>query len=77
MSSPTPGERLLAAISGDFAVLRGYPLPFGATQRDGGINFAVFSRHATGMTLVLFPPGETEPLVEFPLDPRLNRTGDV
>ncbi len=74
---PTPGQRLLDAITDDFAVLRGHPLPFGPTRRNGGINFAVFSRHATGMILVLFRPGDPEPLMEFPLDPELNRTGDV
>jgi len=37
----------------------------------------VFSSHATAMSLVLFAPGTAEPLIEFPLDPRYNRTGDV
>jgi glycogen operon protein len=42
-----------------------------------GVNFSVFSRHATGVTLVIFPASESEETVEFPLDPRFNRTGDV
>ena len=71
------GDRLLTLIGEDFAVLRGHPLPFGATRLHGGVNFAVFSRHATDLTLVLFAPGEAEPLLELPLDPDLNRTGDV
>lgn len=32
----------------------------------GGVNFAVFSRHATSCTLVLFARGQPEPLVEIP-----------
>jgi isoamylase len=42
-----------------------------------GVNFAIFSKHATAVTLLLFFPGDREPLLEFPLDPRINRTGDV
>ena len=70
-------DRLLGAIGADFAVQRGHPLPFGATRLHHGVNFAVFSRHATAMALVLFLPGENDPLLELPLDPELNRTGDV
>ena len=32
----------------------GVPLPLGAHLRGAGINFAIFSRHATGVSLVLF-----------------------
>lgn len=70
-------QRLLDAVTTDFAVLRGHPQPFGVSLLAEGVNFAVFSRHATGLTLVLFRPGDAEPLVEFPLDPQINRTGDV
>jgi glycogen operon protein len=56
---------------------RGHPLPLGATVRREGLNFAVFSAHATWMNLALFRPGDHEPWLEVPLDPRLNRTGDV
>ena len=64
-------------VTTQFEFRRGSPLPFGATVLRGGINFSVFSRHATAVTLILFFPGEAEPLVEFPFDPHLNRTGDV
>ncbi|HMM36925.1 MAG TPA: hypothetical protein PKA62_19645 [Thermoanaerobaculia bacterium] len=68
---------LLDYISADFAVLRGHPIPFGATPSWRGVNFSVFARHATAVSLVLFAPGEATPAAEFPLDPRYNRTGDV
>jgi glycogen operon protein len=56
---------------------RGVPLPLGAMIRRYGVNFSIFSRHATACTLVLFQPGAEDPYVELPLDPRSNRTGQV
>jgi len=41
------------------------------------VNFAVFARHAHRVDLVLFQEGQEEPIAEFPLDPAVNRTGDV
>jgi glycogen operon protein len=70
-------ERLLSIVKGDFRVRRGHPLPYGAAARRGGVNFSVFSRHATAVTLILFNSGEPEPVLELPLDPRYNKTGDV
>ena len=61
----------------DFAVRRGSPLPFGASVRRTGINFAVFARHASAVSLLLYQPGEADPFLTLPLDPRYNRTGDV
>src|SRR5262245_41016521 len=55
----------------------GHPLEFGVTDTRLGLNFAVFSSHATAMTLVLFAPHEREPLLELPLDPSLHRSGHV
>jgi len=76
-AAPGPRTTLLDLISADFAVERGHPLPLGATLRRGGINFAVVSAHASWVSLLLYPPGAPAPVVEFPLDPRTNRTGDV
>ncbi len=70
-------------VSGDGRALaapsfsRGHCRPFGATPRPGGVNFAVFSRHAQRVDLVLFREGREEPVAEIPLDPRVHRTGDV
>jgi glycogen operon protein len=65
------------ASTSALTVARGCCLPFGATPRSGGVNFAIFSRHARNVTLVLFREGQTQPLAEIPLDPVINKTGDV
>ena len=75
--SASKGETSLNLVSPNFVFTRGRPLPLGATVLRGGINFSLFSRHGTAVTLLLFLPGDTEPLVEFPLDPVYHRTGDV
>ncbi len=59
---------------------RGYPLPEGVSKLEEGINFAIFSRHATRVTLVIdhWPEGIKLPIRhEFELDPAENRTGDM
>lgn len=56
---------------------RGECRPFGATVRPEGINFAVFSRHAHRIDLLLFREGQEKPVAELPLDPAVHRTGDV
>jgi glycogen operon protein len=60
-----------------FTTARGHCRPFGATPLPGGVNFAVFSRHAHALSLVLFKEGQEEPITEIVLDPVRNRTGDV
>jgi isoamylase len=60
----------------DLKVTRGHPIPLGASRTPDGINFALISRHATAITLVLSEPCRTESLAEIPLDPGFHRTGD-
>jgi glycogen operon protein len=60
-----------------FVTARGQCRPFGATLHAEGVNFAVFSRHAQQVHLVLFKEGQEKPIAEIPLDPHGNRTGDV
>jgi len=60
------------------AFSRGWPTPFGARERGGGINFALFSRHATKVCLLLFDAAQDDrPRECLALDPRQNRTGDI
>ena len=55
---------------------RGRVLPFGATVMNGGVNLSIFSKEATGCTLLLFHTGEKEPFVEIPF-PDEFRIGNV
>ena len=68
---------LLSFITEDFSFGRGHPLPLGTSIQRGGINFAIFSRHATEVTLLLFQPGVEAEIAAFPFDCKYNRTGDV
>jgi len=60
------------------SVKPGEPLPLGAIPNDRGVQFAVFSRHATGVELLLFTHAQDgTPTDVIKLDPRENRTGDL
>ncbi len=59
-----------------FDIQPGSPMPLGAIITPSGINFAIFSRHAEKVVLVLFNRAGT-PLVEITLDPEHNKTGDI
>jgi len=53
----------------------GYFSPIGATEMEGGTNFNLFSRHATGVELLLFDRDDDAiPARAISLDPRHNRT---
>ena len=64
-------------LAGDFEFAMGSPSPIGASLQHGGVNFAIFSKHATAVTLVLFASGSEGSVAEFPLDPSYNRTGQI
>ncbi|MGZ3382603.1 MAG: glycogen debranching enzyme, partial [Isosphaeraceae bacterium] len=70
-------EQVHAEPETKLTVSRGHGAPFGATVRPGGVNFAVFARHAERVHLVLSRQGHVGPVAEIPLDPWLNKTGDV
>ncbi len=61
---------------GAFKLRRGKPFPFGATLVPGGVNFSVFSSHATACSLVLFEKDAPEPMGEIPF-PDEFRIGNV
>jgi hypothetical protein len=67
----------LETQSGD-EIRTGSPLPFGAHQEGEGVNFALFSRHATRVLLELYErPDACSPTRVIELDPAHHRTGDV
>ena len=51
---------------GDYKLRYGHPLPFGVSLVPGGINFSIYSAHATDCTLVLFEKGAPQPFIEIP-----------
>lgn len=61
---------------GEFKLRRGKPFPFGATIVPSGINFSIFSSHATSCTLVLFKKHAEAPMAEIPF-PEEFRIGNV
>ena len=60
-------------------VRAGNPLPIGGAHQYGdGVNFVLFSRHATGVRLELYQNAEdSSPARIIDLDPARHRTGDV
>jgi glycogen operon protein len=56
----------------------GSPLPLGASETAGGVNFALLSRHATQVRLELFDhPEDATAARTFELDAVRHRTGDI
>jgi glycogen operon protein len=52
----------------------GHSAPLGATVVDGGVNFSLFSRSATGVELLFFDwEDDTRPARVIRLDPATNR----
>ena len=80
-SAPSSGSAFRAYAEGLLetgSVRRGRPIPLGVELRDGGVNFAVFSRHATQIWLELYKePTDEEPTELIGLDPHANRTGNI
>ena len=56
-------------------VEEGRAIPLGATVQENGVNFSLFSEHATSVELLLFAaPESPEPSQVIPLDPRIHKT---
>ena len=56
--------------------LQGYSAPLGATLCRDGVNFSVFSKHATAIELLLFDDvDDARPKHVIRIDPASNRTG--
>jgi isoamylase len=79
MKTPRPKQRDRTSVDSERADVReGSPLPVGTQKSGKGINFALFSRHATGVQLELFDhPEDPAPARVIDLDPARHRTGDV
>jgi glycogen operon protein len=56
----------------------GKALPLGASLIEGGVNFALFSRHASSVSLIIFEDEKPDSAYqEFKLDRWKNKTGDI
>src|SRR5262249_31795585 len=82
---PVPSTRYVPRVRTDYYPTRSYggfglrpgiPQPLGAPARPHGVNFAVYPRHATECSLVLFEPGAATPFAEIPFPPEF-RVGNV
>jgi glycogen operon protein len=62
-----------------FPISSGCPQPLGSTITPSGINFALFSRHAETVSLVLELQDTLDAAdrIEIKLDPKLHKTGDI
>lgn len=66
-----------------FRIFPGQAYPLGVSELENGVNFAIFSQHATSITLCLSLQEREEHdkldggMVELTLDPRVNKTGDI
>ena len=59
-------------------VRAGTPAPLGTRERAGGVNFVLFSRHASHVRLELFDHAEDARAARvIDLDPARHRTGDL
>ena len=68
----------ISEVSDRADVRSGSPLPMGAHEMGGGVNFAFFSRHASRVRLELFEqPDDAAPARIIELDALHHRTGDV
>uniref|UniRef100_M4CLB4 Glycosyl hydrolase family 13 catalytic domain-containing protein n=2 Tax=Brassica campestris TaxID=3711 RepID=M4CLB4_BRACM len=72
VEKPPPSKR--------FLVSDGLPSPFGATVRDNGVNFSVYSSNSVSATICLISLSDlrqNKVTEEIELDPSRNRTGHV
>ncbi len=79
MSAPDRPLQDYAAETSEHTDIRsGVPLPLGTLESAGGVNFSIFSRHATHVRLELFDsPADVTPVKVIDLNPARHRTGDV
>ncbi|KAM7258061.1 hypothetical protein ACFE04_013802 [Oxalis oulophora] len=73
----------MSTTNASFNTSPGHISPLGVSEAQNGINFALFSQHATSVTLCLSLPesgklGSLEGgMIELSLDPSVNKTGDI
>jgi isoamylase len=77
-SSTRLSDRCPPSLRAEVGARPGRPLPLGVHECPDGFNFALFSRHAERVELLIFADAaQAEPSWIFELDPVHHRTGDV
>ncbi|PMB49955.1 glycogen debranching enzyme [Fischerella thermalis CCMEE 5205] len=65
----------LEPVTAKYQVERGSQHPLGATPYKDGVNFSIFSEHATSVELLLFDKhDDAEPIQIIQLNPKINKT---
>jgi isoamylase len=78
MTTPRSLDEYISAVGEHGEVRAGVPAPLGTRERAGGINFVLFSRHASHVRLELFDRAEDAQAARvIDLDPARHRTGDL
>jgi glycogen operon protein len=68
----------LSSVKSPYQYSPGSPLPQGVHLANDGVNFTLFSRHATRVWLLLFDNvGAVHPFQTIELDPKHHKTGDI
>ncbi|ARV57301.1 glycogen debranching enzyme GlgX [Nostocales cyanobacterium HT-58-2] len=63
------------SVTASYQVAPGHTYPLGATPDQGGVNFSIFSEHATSVTLLLFNHvNDRQPRQTIQLNPKINKT---
>ncbi|TBR57054.1 glycogen debranching enzyme GlgX [Westiellopsis prolifica IICB1] len=71
----TPAKLHIELATKKYEVEVGRTHPLGATPYKDGVNFSIFSEHATSIELLLFEqPNDPKPIQTIKLDPRKNKT---
>ncbi|MEW7983342.1 MAG: glycogen debranching protein GlgX [gamma proteobacterium symbiont of Phacoides pectinatus] len=67
----------MSQVKSSFSISPGKPLPLGAFRLPEGVNFAIFSKHAKKICLLIFDEPSGPPIESLELRPDINRTGDI
>lgn len=76
--APTAGVPMPKTVTSHPKLQFSYPLPYGAILRENGVQFAVYSKSATAMRVLLYKKvTDREPSDIIELDPSTDRWGDI
>jgi len=64
----------MSKLSESIKIKEGQPRPLGLLKKSNGINFAIFSEHATKVSICFFKPNDDKVALEIPLE---NKTGNI